>query len=195
MNPCLWFNYNNDSSSQLLAVHLSRMLGQKKFKKMLKWGPPVFLCIGTPKIPGDCLGPMVGSLLSLADRYPVFGTMARPVHAQNIRTVRKYIRRKYPRSLIIVIDASIGSTGHSGFLTLKKGPLRPGLGLGKRLPPVGHIQITGVFEDLYGNSAQKQMIGYGLCICQSLFFLNTKLCIPSAIRNRLDQTAGNLPFF
>ena len=182
MNPCLWFNYKNDRASQRLAQRLSHILSQKKFQKMLRWGPPVFLCIGTPKIPGDCLGPLVGSLLAALESFPVFGTMAHPVHALNFRSVRKYIRKTYPRSLVIVIDASVGSARQNGFVTLKKGALRPGLGLGKRLPPVGHIQITGVFENLYGDSVQKQVAGYGLCICQSLLFLNSGLYNRLAVR-------------
>lgn len=172
MDSYLWLDYKNDSSPAMLASRLSHMLAAKKFQRRLKHHPLVFLCIGTPKIPGDCLGPLVGSLLEIkAAAYTVFGTMDKPVHALNFKSTRKEIQKKYPGAVIVVIDAAIGEYYQNGFLAIKRGALKPGLGLGKRLPAIGHIQITGVFDSLYGQKAKKQMTEYSLCIARGLSIL------------------------
>lgn len=168
MRSYIWLDYKNIQSPTLLTTQLEHLLFQKKFYQRLRCHPLIILCIGTPKIPGDCLGPLVGSLLEIYTDYKVFGTMERPVHALNLKSTIKEIRKRYPQSIIITIDAAMGQREQNGFLAVAQKPLRPGLGLGKRLPAVGHIQITGVFDNLYGAAAQTQMAGYSLCIAKSL---------------------------
>ena len=169
MSSYLWLDYKKDTSPHLLAARLNQMLNDKKIERRLRRHSLVFLCIGTPKIPGDCLGPFVGSLLKMkAAAYTVFGTMEQPVHALNLKSTLKAIRKKYPGAVIIVIDAALGEAYQNGFLTIKKGALKPGLGLGKNLPAIGHIQITGVFNELYSQNARRQMAEYSLCIARGL---------------------------
>ena len=51
----------------------------KKFEDL------VLLCIGTDKITGDCLGPLVGSKLKQRKfPYPLYGTLEKPLHAGNL---------------------------------------------------------------------------------------------------------------
>ena len=84
MSSYLWLDYKKDTSPHLLAARLNQMLNDKKIERRLRRHSLVFLCIGTPKIPGDCLGPFVGSLLKMKTAaYAVFGTMEQPVHALN----------------------------------------------------------------------------------------------------------------
>ena len=45
---------------------------------------------------------------------------------------------------IIAIDASLGREEHIGLITLGEGPLKPGLGVKKKLPEVGAVHITGI---------------------------------------------------
>ena len=78
----------------------------------------------------------------------MFGTMENPVHAENIEFYRKVIKAVYHRPAIIAIDAAIGSKSQEGFITLRNGALKPGSGLGKRIPPIGNIEITGIFENI-----------------------------------------------
>lgn len=70
------------------------------------------------------------------------------VHAENIEFYRKVIKAVYHRPAIIAIDAAIGSKSQEGFITLRNGALKPGSGLGKRIPPIGNIEITGIFENI-----------------------------------------------
>ena len=168
MHSYLWLDQTNSAAPALLGARVRHLLGRGHIRRRLKRHPLIFLCIGSPKVPGDCLGPLTGSLLRRRIPYTVYGTLSCPVHALNLKDTVKAIRRRHPGAVIVAIDAAMGVGEQNGFLTIKKGPLRPGLGLGKRLPPVGHIQITGVFRNLYAPEAGRQMARYSLCIAEGL---------------------------
>ena len=45
----------------------------------------IIVCIGTDKCIGDCLGPLVGTLLKENSfPIPIYGTLANPIHALNL---------------------------------------------------------------------------------------------------------------
>lgn len=106
----------------------------------------VFLCIGSDRATGDCLGPIVGYKLSKLPQQNVilYGTLDQPVHAKNLNETMNHINEKHRNALVIAIDASLGKSGHIGYITLGEGPLLPGAGVDKALPPVGDIFITGI---------------------------------------------------
>ena len=68
----------------------------------------------------------------------------RPVHALNLNETAEMLDKRHPDSLILAIDASLGSKKHLGFLTVSPTALKPGLGVRKKLTPVGDISITGI---------------------------------------------------
>ena len=61
----------------------------KKYHK--KKQPLVIVCIGTDRATGDCLGPLVGQYLqNHSSLCSVYGSLSRPVHAQNLeQTIHK----------------------------------------------------------------------------------------------------------
>lgn len=104
----------------------------------------VYLCIGTDRATGDCLGPLVGNRLrSLMPSAHVFGYLEKPLHALNLADTMQDIYSRYINPLVIAVDASLGDCEKVGFLTIKRGPLAPGLALKKHLPRVGDIHIIG----------------------------------------------------
>lgn len=106
---------------------------------------PLFLCIGSDRHILDCFGPMTGSLLK--DKVPaldVYGTLLEPLHARNLVSSLNNIYRLHPGRMEIAIDASLGNDEDLGVIRIRQGPLLPGKALSKRLPPLGHIAITGV---------------------------------------------------
>lgn len=107
---------------------------------------PVILCIGTDRVIGDSLGPMVGSMLERAvqDRLPVYGTLQNTVHALNIDYIRTEIEKKHPDSPVIAVDASLGSFEQIGSVYVRSGALLPGAGVRKSLSAIGDIAITGI---------------------------------------------------
>lgn len=118
----------------------------------------VFICLGSPHNPGDALGPLVGSIL--AKRLPgraVFGTLDDPLDDTNLEPRMAIILRDYPRSRIIAVDAATGPWSSLGQVTVRRGALWPGLGLGKFILPLGDFSITGVVrarDSLWGKVVQ-----------------------------------------
>ncbi|MGL4453899.1 MAG: spore protease YyaC [Sarcina sp.] len=107
----------------------------------------IIICIGTDKCIGDCLGPLVGTLL-VEKNYPlpVYGTLTNPIHALNIDTELEKIYKLHPYSTVIAIDACLGSENAVGEIHLKTDPLKPGKGVGKTLPSVGDVSIIGIVD-------------------------------------------------
>lgn len=135
-----------DSSLPLSTYKFSDEL----FSLLQKHCPPehtlVFLCIGSDRATGDCLGPILGYKLSRLHlpNSVIYGTLSQPVHAKNLGDVITEIHSKISHPFIIAIDASLGKMNHIGFYTLSTAPLKPGAGVNKSLPAVGDITITGI---------------------------------------------------
>lgn len=106
----------------------------------------ILLCIGSDRATGDCLGPIIGYKLNKLNytNLVIYGTLSNPVHAKNLNQTIKEAERDHPNSVVIAIDASLGSTHHIGYITLGEGSLNPGVGVDKNLPSVGDISITGI---------------------------------------------------
>lgn len=102
------------------------------------------VCIGTDAVTGDCFGPLVGFCLSKWSIYDfdLYGTIHNPVHAKNMSEVLSSI--DMDRTLVIAVDACLGTVSHIGCIGLSYAPLKPGKGVGLNLPPVGDISIVGI---------------------------------------------------
>lgn len=105
--------------------------------------PPVVLGIGSDRVTGDCIGPLVGHLLfSRGVPCTVLGTLDEPVTALNLAETVLAIKRKYPGRKVIAVDSCVGEAGELGKIRVRKGSLRPGLACGKNLPKVGDVSVT-----------------------------------------------------
>jgi len=118
--------------------------------------PILFLCIGSDRITGDSLGPLLGYKLEqhlqtprLNDppHYQVLGTLSCPVHALNLKQTIHSLRQSAIPYLTIAIDASVGPSESLGCITLSNRSLTPGEGVNHTLPKVGQISITGIVSD------------------------------------------------
>lgn len=135
-----------NASQRDSVLRISHTLKQCILDHQEKWSELVFLCIGTDRVTGDCLGPFVGQKLSSCSTpdFTVYGTLFQPVHALNLTAMYSFIRKRHPEALIVAIDASLGQKKHLGYVTITNGSLHPGAAVHKNLPPVGHITITGI---------------------------------------------------
>lgn len=138
----LLHSFQPQSAGSMLRRLASRAFGEAAITTPL---PPVILCIGTDRLVGDSLGPLVGSLLK-RDGCPlsVYGTLEHPIHALNLSDSITDIRRHHPHSPVIAIDASLGPDSRIGCITLRPHGLLPGAGVHKKLSPAGDISITGI---------------------------------------------------
>ncbi len=107
----------------------------------------IIICIGTDRCIGDCLGPLVGSML-IQRRFPlpVYGTLKDPIHALNIDSKLKYLKDIHPENNIIGIDACLGEIASVGEIQARDYPIHPGKGVGKSLPEVGTASIIGIVD-------------------------------------------------
>jgi putative sporulation protein YyaC len=141
-NLGLRVNYSDNDAIETISEYLMKFINNKT----------LIMCIGTDKCIGDCLAPLVGTLLLKNNfPHPVIGTLDSPVHAINIEGIIKKTLAEYPDYLIIAIDACIGFEEYIGDIQLKLSPIYPGKGVGKTLPHVGDISIVGVV-DTFDNS-------------------------------------------
>lgn len=106
--------------------------------------PPIVLCIGTTRVPGDSFGPITGQILTDYFRVPteIYGTVKNPVHALNLTQTITKIRLLHPDRKIIAVDSALCAGGRKGIVKTFPGPLRPGLATGKNLIPVGDFSVT-----------------------------------------------------
>lgn len=129
--------YNKDNAPFLISNFLKNCIDDKY----------LVLCIGTDRYIGDCLGPLVGTMLERMEiNCPVFGTLEEPIHAVNLRKQLTNIELTYPNHKIIALDACLGAEDNIGSIQLKTGCLFPGKGVGKKLPAVGDISIVGIVD-------------------------------------------------
>lgn len=138
-----YFNSSDKTAAYELGCTLSELIKEH----MLLNKSIIFLCIGSDRATGDCLGPIIGYKLSKHKKfhnYYVYGTLAEPVHAKNLQDTIDLIYQTHEDAFIIAIDASLGKSDHIGYITLGEGPLKPGAGVDKNLPEVGDIFITGI---------------------------------------------------
>lgn len=140
MSHCCEVRHEDPAAVATLSLAVERELDALGASRR----PVVFACIGTDRSTGDALGPLVGQRL-LRLGFPeeaVVGTLAEPLHALNLaERVRPVIGRR-DRPLVVAVDAALGASGGIGTVTLRRGGLLPGQGVGKDLPPIGELSVT-----------------------------------------------------
>lgn len=107
----------------------------------------VIACIGTDRCIGDCLGPLVGTILNEKGfKYPVYGTLEKPIHALNIHERLNFIKNTHPNAQIIGIDACLGDSEEIGAIRIRDYAIKPGKAVGKELPEVGVASVVGIVD-------------------------------------------------
>lgn len=140
---------NNADSYTLLYSDPNSV--ERMSERIVSWLPSfpreyIIVCIGTDRSTGDSLGPLTGTFLTKMNpkHVTIFGTLHKPVHAQNLVQHFNQIHTQHKNPYIIAIDACLGRSSSIGKVTLGTGPLLPGAALNKDLPPIGDLNITGV---------------------------------------------------
>jgi len=132
---------DNDASGKFVSAFSDKLLNNDLDPDR----PRVIICIGTDRSTGDSLGPLVGSKLQEISHsyFHVLGTLENPVHATNLSEYLKTIS-DLGNPFVVAIDACLGNIENVGFINIGEGALKPGAGVNKLLPAVGHIHITGI---------------------------------------------------
>ena len=120
--------------------------------------PPIVVCVGSDLAIGDSLGPIVGSMLKYKTQGLgcfLYGTLAAPVTAKEIKYTRAFLQKTHPFSPIIAVDAAVGEKGDIGLIRVTNNPLAPGAGANKKLGELGDVSILGIV-------AEKSITNYGI---------------------------------
>ncbi len=149
------------ATDKLLRTDLSKKTSKTRgagTSLTLDNAPPVIVCIGSDLAIGDSLGPITGSMLKFKTqglKAFVYGTLAAPVTAKEIRYMRTFLKETHKGSQVIAVDAAVGNEGDIGLVKLSDIPLHPGAGANKRLGALGDISVMGVV-------AEKSVSNYAL---------------------------------
>ncbi|MBE5921690.1 MAG: spore protease YyaC [Lachnospiraceae bacterium] len=110
----------------------------------------LILCIGTDRVTGDSLGPLIGQKLKphterlQQKNIYVAGTLEHPIHAVNLSEEYHKLMCEHPDAAVVAVDAGVGSREQIGMLSLREGAILPGIALHKSLPAIGDFSITGI---------------------------------------------------
>lgn len=134
-----------------------KFLFNLKLKRILqKNNDIIIVCIGTPNVVGDSIGPIIGSKLQLNNcKYPVYGTILNPITALNIEDKISEIVNNHPLSKILAIDACVAKQHNIlNTIILNNTPIKPGAGLNKELLQIGDYSIKVAIIDYSENEYQ-----------------------------------------
>ena len=109
----------------------------------------VIFCIGSERVSGDRIGPLVGDLLRYRYNVPcfVYGTTSAPINGINLTEYREKAREKHPYADFISIDAAVGNKEDLGKIKYKQGGVKAGGALGEGQEPFGDVGIMGVVAE------------------------------------------------
>ena len=154
-------------------------------------GLPTILCIGSDRLTGDCLGPLVGEFLTETYNVPcfVYGTLTRTVTALNLRQTLSFVKSRHPASPLVVIDASLGDPSDIGNIRITRGGIRPGSAGGKSFAPCGDLALTAVVNGMPCESLSSTRLGFvkdlshviATALASAVFSCEVKPSLPDCI--------------
>ena len=153
------FHTFNHHANNGVSTTLQSLLNEKMTRAGmdLTQNLPVVVCVGSDLIIGDSLGPMVGSMIAYKTQGLgafVYGTLAAPVTAKEVKELREFLKRTHPRRAVSAVDAAVGAQGDIGLIKISNEPLYPGAGTGKQLGCFGDASVIGIVaEKSLGNYA------------------------------------------
>lgn len=129
------FRIYDDDVEEKIACHLEKCIPKDK--------NITIVCVGTDRIIGDAVGPLVGTLLKEYNiNANVIGEFDNLVNATNVDYIVNTLNTE---DFIIAIDACITSRRENiGCIIIDNGKLYPGLGLDKKLPGFGDLTIKAI---------------------------------------------------
>ena len=149
---------------------------------------PIMLCIGSQRVAGDILGPLVGDML--VNQYNVnafvYGTLNRPITALNLVTAHDFIKKFHPESKILAIDAALGDSQARGIITINRDGIVPGAAVSRQLPKIGDYSITAnvsVFGKENYSALKKARVGEVYSFAEAIAFgINDALSIKRGLQ-------------
>lgn len=151
----------------------------------------IFLCVGTNKIIGDMIGPMVGEDLknrinkNTKKEIIVFGNMENTLNLKNAKNIISNIKSKYVNPFIITIDTALGKEENLKKIYVTQGEIEIGKAVSKGIKYESHVNIKGVVGK-YSNTKEKNINTLKNVEPESIFYLS------SIISNGITEVIKNI---
>lgn len=143
----------------------------------------LFFCIGSTRVLGDTLAPIIGTRLSKMG-FNVMGTLEEPINARNLH---KALEGVDTDKFIIAIDAGFAPYSdpieNVGSVIIRNKPIQPGSGVERNLPDIGDISIIGLVEKGLYNSGDNLEI-----------LKHTDLAIVMSIADKIVEGVSNIQY-
>ena len=136
------FNYKNRYAENGTTLALTKLIPTDKL--------PLIVCIGTEKISGDALGPIVGTMIRqklIGKGALIFGTLDSSITAKEVKYLNYFFKATFGERKIITVDAALGKEEEVGLIKISDSPLKPGSGIDKKLDEIGNVTIQGVVAE------------------------------------------------
>lgn len=119
---------------------------EKEIRYLVPQPMPIILCVGSDKISGDCVGPLVGDMLTnrFGVRCFVYGVSGRSVNGKNLSEYIDFISKVHPDSPIIAVDACVSNCLAVGTVKVIDGGISPRRAVTNTTKTVGDLGILGV---------------------------------------------------
>lgn len=120
----------------------------------------VILCIGTNKLIGDTIGPVVGQkltrVLSQNNNVKIYGNIKKTLNLKNAKQVLEEITCRYPEAFIITIDAALGPKETIETIYINSGKIKIGEALGHNIEYISNVNIKAIVGE-YQQNLQKDI--------------------------------------
>lgn len=136
--------YSNNLVYANLNLELNKILHKVNTKG---YSNLVFVCIGSSKMIGDSVGPIIGEILNnklKSTNIKVFGNLKNNVNSKNIYRTFKKIEKVYSKPYIISIDSALSNSIKPGNVFILKKGLIPGKALKKKSIEIGNVSIRAI---------------------------------------------------
>lgn len=106
----------------------------------------IILCIGTKKVVGDSVGPLVGENIKYLenDYIKIYGAVENTINFNNAKNILTEIYEKFDNPYIITIDAALGNKENMGQVILNKGYIKIGKALEKSICFYSNLNVKCV---------------------------------------------------
>lgn len=124
-----------------------------KKNKVSKFSNIIFLCIGSNKVKGDSIGPIIGSKIKkIENEYiKIYGTLEKNLDFLNAKYVIEEVYSIYDNPYIITIDAALCRENKIGKIYLNNGYIKIGKALDKSISFYSNINIkciVGMYNEI-----------------------------------------------
>lgn len=149
----------------------------EKFDIEKDFSDTVFLCIGTNKLIGDMIGPMVGERLrgelgKYNNKIGIYGNMYETFNLKNANKIIKNIKEKHPKPFIITIDTALSKENITNKIVVTNGNIEIGKAIGKGMEIDSHINIKGIVG-IYNDVLKKNIETLKNVRIESVVYIST----------------------